>query len=595
MMTPVPARLAASPARAPLRPRWVVADPPDPAVVDRLVAELRLPRTLCDLLARRGHSEPEAAKAFLRPHPGQIHPPLGLAGMTVAVERVLRAIGAGETILVHGDYDVDGICATVILCRALGMMGGRAVPFVPHRIGDGYDLTEAGIRAAERVGATLIVTADCGIVAHAAVETATSRGIDVIVTDHHAPGEVIPPAVAVVNPNRRDCPYPDKGLAGATVAYKLAVAVAEAAGFAPDRLHALLDLVAVASIADLAPVTAENRALLRWGISILRSSPNPGMRALIRVSGLAEKDEINAGRIGFILAPWLNAAGRMGDAMRGVRLLLTDDHAEAERLAGDLESENRRRRELDQATLDDALRILDEVYDPSRDFGVVLASPEWHPGVIGIVASRVVERIHRPTVLIALGDGEGKGSARSVRGFHLHQAFVACSRHLLRFGGHAAAAGCSILPDEVDAFRESFNTAARERLGEEQLVPRIDIAVELSLGEVTHDLYRMLRHFEPFGIGNATPVFAARGARLEKAPRLVGDQSRHLRLTLGDDGVVLPAIGFNMADRLREIGGVGSRVDIAFKVDEDVWKRSGPRDNGPGVQAKLVDVRAAAG
>jgi single-stranded-DNA-specific exonuclease len=513
--------------------------------------------------------------------------------MTAAAGRIAAAVRSGEVILVHGDYDVDGVSSTALLCRALTMTGARVVPFVPHRMENGYDLGVGGIAAAEEAGATLIVTCDCGIVAHEAVRTASSRGIDVVVTDHHTPGETLPPALAVVNPNRPDCLYPDKGLAGAGVAYKLALAVAAELGVPEARLHPLLDLVAVATIADLAPVTAENRALLRWGIDILQDSPNSGMRALIRASGLEQKEGVTAGRIGFTLAPRLNAAGRMGDAMRAVRLLLTENPAEAESIATELEGVNRGRQELDRATLEDALRLLDRSYDPARDFGVVLASPNWHPGIIGIVAARVVEQIHRPVVMISLGDTEGKGSARSIRGFHLHQAFVACERHLLRYGGHRMAAGCSLLPGEADAFRESFNEVARERLEADQLVPQLEIAAEVALSEVTHELWRILRHFEPFGIGNPTPVFAARGVQLASPPRLVGKEGEHLKLSLQDaSGAMLPAIGFRMGDRLRELGGVGSRVDIAFKVDEDTWR--GRSSGGtPGVQAVLVDLRVA--
>jgi single-stranded-DNA-specific exonuclease len=580
---------AAVPAYAPPRARWVPPEPVDPVAVDRIEDALTIPRALCELLVRRGYGEVDAAKAFLRPGRDQIHGPFGLAGMVQGAERVAAAIRAGETILVHGDYDVDGICSTALLCRAFAMMGGRAVPFVPDRLGDGYDLTTAGINAAARVGATLIVTVDCGIVAHAAVEDAARRGIDVVVTDHHTPGDTLPPALAVINPNRDDCAYPGKGLAGVGVAYKLAVAVASLTGLAEERLHALLDLVAVATIADLAPVTGENRAILRWGMAVLARTPNPGMRALLRATRLAEKDEVTTGQVGFVLAPRLNAAGRMGDAMRGVRLLLTDDPAEAERLAGELEVENRRRRDLDEATLEDALRMLDRDYDPARDRGVVLASPDWHPGIIGIVASRVVERIHRPTVLIALGADEGKGSARSIRGFHLQQAFVECSRHLLRFGGHRAAAGCSLLGSEVDAFRESFNEVAGARLTEEQLQPRIDLDAEISLADATWDTVRMLRHFAPFGIGNPTPVLAARSVRLAAPPRILN--GGHLKLMLSGDDATLPAIGFRMGDRLAEIGAVGSRVDVAFKLEENTWVgRNGPRVD---IQARLVDIRAA--
>jgi single-stranded-DNA-specific exonuclease len=313
------------------------------------------------------------------------------------------------------------------------------------------------------------------------------------------------------------------------------------------------------------------------------------MRALLRSSGLADKGQLSAGQIGFILAPRLNAAGRLGDAMNGVRLLLTDDRAEAEQIAAALETENRRRRELDEITLADALRMLDRSYQPTRDFGVVLASAEWHPGIIGIVASRVVEHIHRPTVLIALGASEGKGSARSIKGFHLHDAFTECRQHLIRFGGHRAAAGCSLQASEVNAFRDSFNAVAASRLTAEDLVPRINLDGELALAEATRDLYRLLRHFAPFGIGNPTPVFAARRLRLAIPPRVVGE--KHLKLVVCGDDVSLPAIGFGMADRLAEIGSTGSLVDIAFKLEENTWQSRFGGRREPELQAHLVDVR----
>jgi len=567
----------------------MTAEALDADVVAHLSHQLGLPRVICQLLARRGYGDVERAKTFLKPTRTQIHPPGGLAGMDAAAARIAKAISGREIVLVHGDYDVDGMCSTALLTRAFRMMGGRVVPFVPHRVNDGYDLTAAGVAAATRAGARLIVTADCGIVAHEAVASARLAGIDVVVTDHHTPSATLPAAVAVVNPNRRDCTYPDKGLAGAGVAYKLALAVAQELGLAEERLYSLLDLVAVASIADLAPVTGENRALLRWGIKVLQKTPNAGLRALLRSSGLGDHEEITAGQIGFILAPRLNAAGRLGDAMRGVRLLLTDDKAEAEQLALELESENRRRRELDTETLADALRMLDRQYDPARDVGVVLASTDWHPGIIGIVASRVVEVIHRPTVLIALGGEEGKGSARSIRGLHLYDAFAACSRHLIRFGGHRAAAGCSLLPSNVDAFRESFNEVARGALTADQLVPEISLDGDLSLSEATKDLYRLLRHLAPFGMGNPTPVFSARRAIVAVAPRVVG--GKHLKLTLSGGERPLPAIGFGMGGRLDQIGEVGTEVDVAFKLEENSWRDRTGRQRAPELQARIVDFR----
>lgn len=506
--------------------------------------------------------------------------------MRDAVARLRRAIHSGETILVHGDYDVDGICATAISTRALTAMGARAIPFVPHRIRDGYDLSDAGIGAARAAGATLILTGDCGTVAHEAILRARRAGIEVIVTDHHTPSTSLPDAIAVVNPNRPDCGYPERGLAGAGVAYKLCCALAEEIGFPEERLRPLLDLVAMATIADLAPLTGENRALVRWGLRILAQTRNLGLRALIRSAGLADAAEISAAQVGFVLAPRLNAVGRMGEAMLGVRLLLSDDAREAAEIAQLLEEENRVRRTVDGETLADALRIVDREFDPARDRGVVLAREGWHPGVIGIVASRVVERIHRPVVLIALnGAGEARGSARSIPGFHLHDAIRDCAEHLVRFGGHRAAAGCSILPERIAAFRAAFDARARSVLEDDDLIPQLRVDLELSLAEADGELLRMLRHAGPFGMGNPTPVFAVRGAVLAGPPRLVG--KNHLKLVLSAGGTTLDAIGFGMAERLGEAGGSGGRLDVAFRLEENRW------NGNTRLQAKVADFRPA--
>lgn len=569
----------------PPAPRWVAPDPLDADAVARLRRELRLPEPLCRLLAARGFAEPDAAKAFLRAHPGQIHPPSLLAGMGDAVARLIRAVERGETVLVHGDYDVDGICATALYVRALGMMGVCAVPFVPHRLSDGYDLSEAGLAAARAAGATLILTADCGVGAHDAVDAARGSGIDVVVTDHHTPGPTLPGAVAVVNANRGDCAYPYKGLAGVGVAYKVCCALAAELGFPEKRLHALLDLVAIATVADLAPLTGENRVLVRWGLRVLACTPNPGLRALLAATGLAEHGELSAGQVGYVLAPRLNAVGRMGAAGRGVRLLLTDDPAEAERLAGVMEEENRVRRAVDQRTLGEALEMLEADYDPESDCAVVLAREGWHPGVIGIVASRVVERIHRPTVLIALDGAEGKGSARSVPGFHLYGAMHHCAEHLVRFGGHRQAAGCTIRRERLEGFRAAFLARARTELTDDLLTPLLHVHLELDLPDVNRELYGALRHAGPFGVGNPTPVCAVRGVGIAGTPRVVG--RGHLKLVLAAGGATLDAIGFGMGHRIGEVGVGNAPVDVAFRLEENHW-------NGrTRLQAKLVDLRPA--
>lgn len=576
------------PALAPPRPRWIFPDPVDSSAVRAVTDQLGLPPAIARILAHRG-LDVDAARTFLKPSRSQIHPPDRLMDMQVASQRVARAIRAGETVLIHGDYDVDGICGTVVLVRALRMMGASVHPFVPDRLTDGYDLRDAGIAAARAVGAALIVTADCGIVAHAAVQTAMQAGIDVVVTDHHTPGETLPRALAVINPNRPDCGYPDKGLCGAAVAFKLVEAVALEIGFDTGRLGAFLDLVAIATIADLAPLNAENRALVRWGLTVLARTPNPGLRALIRTAGLAEGAEITPGQVGFVLAPRLNAAGRVADPMLAVRLLLTDNPVEADRLAATLEYENRRRKELDEETFRQAMELLERDYDPATDRGVVLSSEKWHPGVIGIVASRIVERIHRPVVLVAIDGGEGKGSGRSIPGFHLHEAFVACAGHLIRFGGHRAAAGCSIEPDRIDAFRASFNATAHRMIRAEGLIPTLRIDATVSLAEADQRLLSILRHFSPFGIANPTPVFAARGVRLAAPPQVVG--RGHLKLLLQDGGARLTAIGFDMADRIAECRNTET-LDVAFRLEENEWRGADGRLRH-GLQARLADIRVA--
>ena len=570
----------------PAQRRWAFPEQVDELAVARLRRELRLPDALCRLLVARGHGEPDGAKAFLRPHAGSLHPPALMAGMGDAVARLRRAIHGRETILVHGDYDVDGICATAIFSRALEAMGARVHPFVPRRLQDGYDLSAAGVQAARVCGATLILTGDCGIVATEAVDRARAAGIDVIVTDHHTPGVALPRAVAVVNPNRRDCPYPEKGLCGAAIAWKVCLALATELGFPEDRLHAFLDLVAIATVADLAPLGGENRTLVRWGLRVLPQTPNPGLRALLRATGLDKRGEVGAGEVGFVLGPRLNAVGRMGEAKEGVRLLLTDDPAEAEQIALSLEDDNRERKQVDTRTLGEAMARLEQSWDPDRDWGVVLAAEGWHPGVIGIVASRVVEQIHRPTVMIALaGSEEGKGSGRSIPGFHLYEAMLGCSEHLTRFGGHRAAAGCSIRPDRVDAFRGAFNARARSALSPELLVPEVRIDTEIQLGEASAELVRLLRHAGPFGMGNPSPVFATRRVRVAGPPRVVGQG--HLKVTLRDEQSTVSAIGWGMAERCGEIAQQGGVLDAAFRLEENTW-------NGrTEVQAKLVDLRPA--
>lgn len=583
---PLPAE-AAWPRLPPLTRVWVTRGDGDDEAVAALRASLNLPESLCRLLVLRGFAAEQAAKDFLKPRLDRLLDPESLAGMGDAVPRLGAAIDRRETILVHGDYDVDGICSTALYTRVLRELGGTVVPFTPHRLRDGYDLTSAGVAAATSAGARVILTADCGTVAFPAVDAANAAGIDVIITDHHTPGPALPDAVAVVNPNRADCVYPDKGLAGVGVAFKVCQALSAARGRDPEWLRWYLDLVAVATIADLAPLRGENRIFARYGLRLLRETRNPGLRALMKHADVDCAREIAAGQVSHVLAPRINAVGRLGDATRGVRLLLTEDEREADALAAEMEAENRTRRAIDRETLRQALTRLEREFDPSRDFGVVLAARDWHPGVIGIVASRVVEHVHRPTVLIAMDDdgARGRGSARSIPGFHLYDAIRDCSDLLERFGGHRQAAGLEVLGTRLDAFTDAFNRRAAAALEPEDLKPRVHIDLELGLGEASMDLVDLLRHFGPFGMGNPSPVLAARGVGLARPARTVGRD--HARLLLKQNGSRLSAIGFGMAGRFAESDD-GSRYDIAFQLRDDEW--NGRRS----IEAKLIDVHDAA-
>lgn len=555
----------------------------DSATVGALVSELQLPEPIANILVRRGYGEPEAAKAFLRPQLQNLNDPWAMADMEKAVARISTAIDSEERILVHGDYDVDGVCGSTLLVRALRELGARVDAFVPNRLKHGYDFGPAGLAAAVELGSGCVLTCDCGIMAHETVDAARRAGIDVVVSDHHTPPTELPPAVAVLNPHRPDCDYPEKVLCGAGVAFKLLHALYEQRGRKVDDLYKYLDLVAIPTVADLVPLTGENRILTRFGLKVLQQTPNPGLQALLRVSGLKPDRPINAGQIGFVIGPRLNAVGRMGEAMRGVRLLLTDDGAEAREIAGIVDEENRIRREADRETLEQAKEMLERVFNPEADYAIVLASQGWHPGVIGIVASRVLEQHYRPTFLIALDGEKGRGSGRSIPGFHLYDALKSCEGHLEQFGGHKAAAGLQIRADKVDAFREALNAVARERLTPEDLRPRLRIDHELPMSEVSAELWRFLSHFGPFGQGNPKPVFLARDVRLLAAPLVVGEDHLRLRLAVGD-GATPDAIAFGQGGETEWLSE-SSRVDLAFQVGIRQWQ------GVEHVQAQVLDVR----
>ena len=531
------------------------------------------------LLLHRGITSDEEARAFLHPEKQPFHDPFLMRDMEKAVSRIEQAIEAQERIVVYGDYDVDGITATSLLCRNLRQLGAAADYFIPHRQKDGYGLHKETLDEIIAGGARLIVTVDCGI---SAVEEAAAAKdkVDLIITDHHLPGKELPKAFAVIDPHRADCAYPDKNIAGVGVAFKLCQALWQkmrGKAFTGD-----LDIVALGTVADVVPLLGENRKIVQQGLRVLKKSKRPGIQALLAVTELQEK-EITAGHIGFVLAPRLNAAGRLASALRGVELLLTEDGEEAQAIAEELDAANRERQAVEQEILQAAEKQIEEI-DVKRAHVLVLHGEGWHPGVIGIVASRIVERYYRPTVIIAEEDGIGKGSCRSIRGFHMFEALSACGEHLLGFGGHAQAAGLSLRSADVASFREAMEAYAAKVLTEEDFVPILEIELELAPEKITEQLMTEIKLLEPYGMGNPKPLFASHGVRGSYAQR-IGKEGQHLKFALDgvDESIDVLAWGRGEAAPLvnRE------RIDIAYFPEYHVWreKRS--------LQLMLEDFRPA--
>ncbi len=557
---------------------------PDSARVEALHEALHLPRVVCQLLVARGYGDVEAARRYLRPRLEHLALPNTMQDCDRAVERLVHAIQAQQTIFVHGDYDVDGMSSTALLTRVLRSLGARhVVPWVPHRLTDGYDLSAAGVAAARAAGAHLVVTCDCGTSAHEHVAELMRGGVDVIVTDHHLPSHALPAAFAVLNPRRLDCTSIDKDLAAVGVAYKLALALCDAMGASRAAAHEQLDLVALATIADVAPLRGENRVLVRYGLRMMAESTNAGLRALIRAAALEGKP-LTAGRVGFVLAPRLNAAGRIGDAKLGLALLMSDDESEANGIARQLEELNRDRQALDQAVLSDALRQVDAC-DLDATYGLVLSNRGWHAGVIGIVASRVVEQTGRPAVLVAVEDGVGKGSGRSIPAFDLHAALGACSACFDRYGGHRAAAGLTMPESQIPAFRERFAAHAREHLTAEDLVPELRIDLRVPAGDVGEELETLLRHFEPFGIGNAAPTLAIDRVRLSTPPRRIGKDGLRFAVSLPTRS--LDAIAWGLPVDRTQLN-LATQLDVAFRLERDDYRGAST------LQLRVQAVRASA-
>ena len=559
----------------------------DEELTDALHAETGLARPACAVLSGRGHASAELIDAWLNPRLSKLSDPFLLPDMDAAVARIKQAVAADETILVYGDYDVDGITSTALLLGVLKSLGARVIPFLPHRVDDGYGLSvETVQRCIEEHRPGCIITVDCGTSSVEAVEVAREAGVDVVVTDHHEPDEQIAAACAVVNPKRNGGDDPLRHLAGVGVAFKVCHALLKTLrdenhdGAGAIDLKQYLDYVAVGTIADMVSLSEENRIFARHGLRILNQTDRPGFLALKQVAGI--KTPMDAYHVGFLLGPRLNAAGRLGTALTALELLQSRDADRSSVIAKELNAANRERQEVESRMVDEAMADIDRWFDAGQHYAVVAARRGWHPGVIGIVASRLCVRYSRPAIVIAVDDaGVGRGSCRSVGPFNMVEGLTNCADLLQRYGGHAMAAGLQVDEKQIEAFRERFSDTVKHRVQMEALRPEQRIDAWISLREADWPLLECLDRMAPFGLGNPKPVWGVKGARLVGTPRVVG--KKHLKMTVLDGNTRLDAIAFGMGEREIPDG----LIDIAFQLNRNTYM------NRESIQMTVKDFRAS--
>ena len=563
-------------------PQWVVAFDPPSELVDHITAVVDLPKAVVKILINRKIDTVEKVRRFINPSLENLTDPFNLIGMQTAVDRITEALKQNEKIMIYGDYDVDGITATALLFLVLNRLGAQADYYLPNRLTEGYGLSRDGIMEAKSRGISLIISVDTGITAVEEVEFAREQGIECIITDHHETSDVLPKAVAIVNPKQDANPCDAADLSGVGVAFKLAQGLYMKLGQDTAELERHLDLVALGTSADIVPLLGDNRTLTRFGFQQIVRTTKPGLKSLAFVSGLMGK-EIGTGQVVFVLAPRINAIGRLGDAEQAIKLLTTRDEQLAAQIARTLDSENQRRKSIDEATLNEALQQIEDVCDLDNDRAIVLSSEGWHQGVIGIVASRLVERYHLPTVLIAIDNGEGKGSARSIPGFHLYEALRRCEGSLIRYGGHKYAAGLTIMPENIEAFRKQMIQVSGEMLTDEDLVPKLFIDSEIELDQVTSEFVDTLEKFSPFGPMNMRPIFLTRNLEVVGQPYRVG--KNHLKMRVRKGETVLDVIGFGFGDLVRPLMMRSGTIDMAYVIEFNHW-------NGVvRIQLRIKDVR----
>jgi len=559
--------------------RWNIL-PADEAKVELLFSTLKINRTLCRILVQRGLDNFELSKEFFRPQLSQLHSPWLMKDMDKAVSRILQAFEQNEKILVFGDYDVDGTTAVACLYQFIKTVYDRVDFYIPHRYREGYGVSKAGIDYAKEKEITLIISLDCGIKSVELIAYAKNLGIDFIVCDHHLPDEILPPAIAILNAKQVHCNYPYKELCGCGVGFKLATALAEKLNLSPDSYLKYIDLVAIAIAADIVPMTGENRVLTFYGLKKINENPCPGIDAIMQLAGI--KKQMFITNVVFMIAPRVNAAGRMDDAKKAVQLFIEQDPIKAMHFAEMLHSDNSDRKEMDSSITEEALELL--LKDPSNPMKktTVVYQEHWHKGVVGIVASRLIDTYYRPTIVLTKSGEIVGGSARSVAGFNLYEAIHACREWLIGYGGHFAAAGMTLLPENVKPFAEAFEKVVSATIPNELLIPEIVIDTTIHFSEITLSFYQILLQMEPFGPDNMRPVFIARNVYDTGYSKLVKES--HIRFVLKQGNVSFTGIGFNMSDKFTLLQ-INHPIDVVFTIDENEW------NGNTTLQLKVIDIK----
>jgi len=571
---------------SPVTQQWTLALDPPEDLVNEIASQVDLPKPVIKILINRKIDTVKKIKTFIDPKLSDLSDPFELKDMDRAIDRVTEALRDNEKIMIYGDYDVDGITATALLFLVFNRLGAQVDYYLPNRLTEGYGLTEEGILEAKRRGISLIISVDTGITAVQEVEFARSQGIECLVTDHHETGDSIPNAVAIVNPKQDDCNYDRAELSGVGVAFKLAQALYIRLGQDINELDEHLDLVALGTSADIVPLLGENRTLTRFGFRQIARTTKPGLKSLAFVSGLMGK-EIGTGQVVFVLAPRINAIGRLGDAKQAIKLLTTKDETLAASIARELDSENKRRKNIDEATLKEALAQIEERCDLDHEKAIILSSEGWHLGVIGIVASRIVEKYHLPTVLISVDNGEGKGSARSIPGFHLCDALKHCEKYLIRYGGHKYAAGLTIKQEHIEEFRNKMIEVSSWMLSDEDMISKMFIDCEIELDQINNNFLDTLEQFSPFGPMNMRPIFITRNLEVVGTPYQVG--RNHLKMKVRKGDAVLDVIGFDFGDLVRPLQTRAGTIDMAYVIEYNHW-------NGvTRIQLRVKDIKFDAG